>query len=236
MASFGNHCFVQTNTTSNFNTVLKVMQPQTIDASSYPISDVVTWSFFIGRYHLYQGDYANAVPLLSRAFACCPKAYKRNKQLILTYLIPANAMVGTYPKKTLLEQYQLMEYYELIEGVKRGNYAQYQKGLDSFERAFDRGVYLPLRRLTTVLFRNLFKKTALVYASTIGTEKAKTQLPLTAFNAALQLSGYPITPEETACITTNLIATKKVRGYISYEHQLVVLAPGAGAFPSLVSK
>lgn len=213
------------------------MQPQTIDARSYPLSDVVTWSFFIGRYNLYQGDYTNAVPLLSRAFSDCSRAYTRNKQLVLTYLIPANAMIGTYPKKALLEKYQLMEYYELIEGVKRGNYAQFQNAMDQFDRAFDRGVYLPIKRLTSVLFRNLFKKTALVYASTRSeAEKAKPQLPIASFNAALILSGYPTTPEETSCIITNLIATKKVRGYISYEHQLVVLAPGPSAFPSLTTK
>lgn len=213
------------------------MQPQTIDTKSYPVSDVVTWSFFIGRYNLYQGDYANAVPLLRRAFSSCPSSYKRNKQLILTYLIPANAMTGTYPKKALLEQYQLMEYYELIEGVKHGNYKRYQNAMDHFDRAFDRGVYMPLRRLTTILFRNLFKKTALVYASTrTEVEKAKPQLPIMAFNTALTLSGYDTKPEETSCIITNLISTKKVRGYISYEHQLVVLAPGAGAFPSLAIK
>lgn len=211
------------------------MDLQTIDATKYPTCDIVTWGFFMGRYHLYQGDYTKAVPLLAKAFSSCPSSYSRNKQLILTYLIPANAMVGKYPKSTLLDRYKLTEYSDLIEGIKRGNYKLYQDSMDKFERAFDRGVYLPLRRLTIILFRNLFKKTALIYFGTPEgmTPAKKNKLPFTAFNAALAISGYPTSPEEASCIVTNLIAQKKIRGYVSYEHQLIVLADGAAAFPTL---
>lgn len=212
------------------------MQPQTIASPPYPLSDVVTWGFFIGRYNLYQGDYPNAMALLSHAFARCPAKYRRNKQIILTYLLPVYAMLGTYPKKALLEKYQLMEFYEILEGVRTGNYQKYQNAMDSFERALDRGVYLPLRKLTTVLFRNLFKKTALILGSA-QTPPAPhpAKIPISAFETALRVSGYPTSVEETECIVTNLVATKKIRAYISHEHQVLVLA-ATNAFPSLSIK
>jgi len=212
------------------------MQYQTIDSPPYPISDVVTWSFFIGRYHLYQGDYPNAVTLLSQAFSRCPTKYVRNKQTILMYLLPVYAMIGTYPKRELLERYKLMEFYEILGGVRKGNYQQYQDGMDKFERALDRGVYLPLRRLTTVLFRNLFKKTALIIgASQSPPVPHPAKISIAALETALRVSGYPTNVEETECIVTNLVATKKIRAYISHEHQVLVLAK-TDAFPSLRPK
>jgi hypothetical protein len=225
--------YSHSNTTSNFNTVLKVMLPQTIASPPYPISDVVTWGFFIGRHNLYQGDYTNALALLSNAFTRCPAKYRRNKQLILTYLLPVYAMMGTYPKQELLERYQLMQFHDILEGVKTGNYKKYQTAMDLYERALDRGVYLPLRRLTTVLFRNLFKKTALI----LGQDQTPpvqhpAKIAISAFEAVLRASGYPTSTEETECIVTNLVATKKIRAYISHEHQVLVLAK-TDAFPSL---
>lgn len=212
------------------------MQYQTIASPPFPISDVVSWGFFIGRYHLYQGDYPNAAALLSQAFSRCPAKYAHNKQTILMYLLPVNAMIGTYPKRELLERYKLLEFHEILEGVRKGNYRQYQEGMDKFERALDRGVYLPLRRLTTTLFRNLFKKAALI----LGTMQAPNvphpaKISIAALEASLRASGYPTNVEETECIVTNLVATKKIRAYISHEHQVLVLAK-TDAFPSLKPK
>jgi hypothetical protein len=209
------------------------MQNQDISSPPFPICDVVTWNFFMGRYHLYQGDYTNALDLLSKAFSRCSSKYARNKQTILTYLLPVYAMMGTYPKKKLLERYQLMEYYDILEGVKHGNFQLYQDSMDKFERAIDRGVYLPLRRLTTVLFRNLFKRISSILGSMQTPPVAHPpKLPMSALHAGLQVSGYTTTPEETECIVTNLVATKKIRAYISHEHQVLVLAK-SDIFPKL---
>lgn len=218
---------------SNFKIILQLMQHRAITSPPFPVSDLVTWGFFIGRYYLYQGDYAGAVPLLVQAFNRCSRQFTRNKQTILKYLLPAYAYVGTYPKKQLLEQYKLLEFYDILEGVRLGNYKQFNEALELHEATLDRGIHLPLTRLKTILFRNLFKKTAHVLGSLQEppvTYPAK--LPLAALHTALTVSGYDATPEETNCIVSHMISSKRLRGYISYEHKVIVLAK-TGVFTPL---
>lgn len=59
------------------------------------------------------------------------------------------------------------------------------------------------------------------------------QVPIKALEIALRWSGQlDIDTDETHCITVNLIADGQIRGYISYQHQMLVVAK-QNAFPKL---
>ena len=59
-----------------------------------------------------------------------------------------------------------------------------------------------------------------------------TRLPISSVHKALQMSGIDVAVEEAECIIANMIYRGYVKGYISHEKQMVVLA-AKDPFPSL---
>lgn len=56
-------------------------------------------------------------------------------------------------------------------------------------------------------------------------------MPISTLEAALRWSGYEgISTDETHCIVANLIYSGQIRGYISHQHQVLVVAK-VNAFP-----
>ena len=75
--------------------------------------------------------------------------------------------------------------------------------------------------------RNLFKKVALLMKTH--------QIPIDAFLAALRfMQVEDIDNDETQCIIANLIYEGRIKGYISHQHQKLVISKQT-AFPSLAS-
>jgi COP9 signalosome complex subunit 12 len=62
-----------------------------------------------------------------------------------------------------------------------------------------------------------------------------TRIPLSMFHRALATSGTDIVPEEAECLVANMIYKGFMRGYISHEKQMVVLAQ-TGAFPRVIDR
>ena len=59
------------------------------------------------------------------------------------------------------------------------------------------------------------------------------QIPLKAFHAVLDYVQYEdLTPAETECIVANLIFEGRIKGYISHQHQKLVVSK-QNAFPAL---
>jgi len=65
--------------------------------------------------------------------------------------------------------------------------------------------------------------------SWVATGKA-TRIPITLFHTALRISGLDIPEEEAECLVANQIYRNFLRGYISHEKQMVVLA-STNTFP-----
>jgi len=62
-----------------------------------------------------------------------------------------------------------------------------------------------------------------------------TRIPLSMFHSAVRVSGMDVVPEETECLVANMIYKGFVRGYISHEKQMVVLAQ-TSAFPRVADR
>ena len=165
---------------------------------------------------------------LSFAFEHCHKSSKANKRQILTYLIPVKMLLGHMPNRQVLEKYDLMEFDEVVQSVKQGNLLRLNKALDTNEKFFIKaGIYLILEKLKIITFRNLFKKVTLLMKTH--------QVPIDAFSIALKMmQEEDIDQDETECIIANLIYEGKIKGYISHQHQKLVVSK-KDAFPPLAS-
>lgn len=203
-----------------------------IDSSAFkdqfPLPEQITYKYFVGRKAMYDEDYKSADEFLSFAFKYCPKNFPHNKRLILIYLVPVRMLLGYMPQKNILERYDILQFYDLTEALKEGNPRKFDEIIRRHEVFFIRfGVYLLVERLKYIVYRNLFKRVYLI--------KQTHQLDLNAFCAALQFSGEDeVGIHETHCIVSNLILNGRIKGYISLNHNKLVVSK-QNPFPPLKS-
>ena len=192
----------------------------------YPTAQQVTYKYYVGRKYMFDNDFKAAETYLSYAFERCHKESTANKRSILIYLIPVKMLLGTMPKRAVLEKYDLLQFGEVVEAVKQGNLLRLNEALEANEKFFiDSGIFLILEKLKITTYRNLFKKVALLVKTH--------QIPIEAFVVALKaMKVEDIDSEETQCILANLIYEGKIKGYISHQHQKLVVSKQQ-AFPPL---
>ena len=100
------------------------------------------------------------------------------------------------------------------------------ESLEKNEKFFIKcGIYLILEKLKVITYRNLFKKVTILMKTH--------QIPIEAFLVALRMMKVEdIDADETQCIIANLIYEGKIKGYISHQHQKLVVSK-QNAFPAL---
>uniref|UniRef100_A0A2L2YAG1 PCI domain-containing protein 2 homolog n=1 Tax=Parasteatoda tepidariorum TaxID=114398 RepID=A0A2L2YAG1_PARTP len=198
----------------------------------YPVAQRVTYKYFVGQQQMFQSKFKLADENLTFAFLHCHRGSKRNKQLILIFLITVKMVLGVMPSMYLLQKYDLMQFAEVAKAVRDGDLQRFGNALEASEDFFIKwGIRLVLEKLKIIIYRNLFKKVYLLLQTHI--------IPVGAFKAALNFrkeyqDDDPIEEEEVLCILSNLIQENKMKGYISYQHLKVVLSK-QNAFPPLSS-
>lgn len=192
----------------------------------FPLGQRLTYKFFVGRKAMFDSDYKSADEHLTYAFEHCHKQSTKNKRLILTYLVPVKMLLGYMPKQSLLEKYNLMEFWELVEAVKQGHLQKLETVMSKHEIFFiGAGIYLIVEKLKLLAYRNLFKK---VWVA-LNTHQIGVQDLVT----ALEMYGVEdIDMDETECLVANLIFEGKIKGYISHQHKKLVISK-QNPFPRL---
>jgi len=192
----------------------------------FPKSELVTYRYFVGRKYMFDYSFKEAEEYLRYAFEKCDMRKRKNKRLILIYLIPVKMLLGQMPKESLLQKYDLLQFKGVMSSVKEGNLHQLNKELNQHEKTFiNWGIFLILEKLKIITYRNLFKKVSLLMKTH--------QISIEAFTTALKLMGEDdVDNDETACIIANLIYEAKIKGYISHQHQKLVVSK-QNAFPPL---
>ena len=64
----------------------------------FPISHQIVYKFYVGRQAMFENDYETAAKYFEFAFQNCPNMYKKNKKIILVYLIPVNMLRGKFKR------------------------------------------------------------------------------------------------------------------------------------------
>ena len=175
---------------------------------------------------MFDNNFKEAEEYLKFAFEHCHKASRANKRSILIYLIPVKMLLGQMPSSQILRKYDLLQFQEVVLGVKQGNLLRLNAAMEANEKFFIKcGIYLILEKLTVITYRNLFKKVHILVKTH--------QIPIDAFLVALRMMKVEdIDQDETQCIIANLIYEGKIKGYISYQHQKLVVSKN-NAFPAL---
>lgn len=198
---------------------------------AFPQAHQVIYKFYVGRQAMFENDFNTAAEYFTYAFANCPSKFKRNKRLILVYLIPVNMLRGYMPARRLLLNYDLEPFAQIVDAVKSGNMIKFNEDMLEYEDFFiENGVYLFLEKLRMTTYRNLFK--------TVARLLGVTQIPIEAFVEALKYLRDEAAADNDACqcILANLIYEGKIKGYISYKHnKLVISRDFKIAFPRLSS-
>ncbi|KAJ3413220.1 COP9 signalosome (CSN) subunit [Chytridiales sp. JEL 0842] len=203
----------------------------------YPIAHVVTFQYYTGVMAFYSEHYKKAEEHLMFCLQRCrakgpnPTVYKKNKGLILNYLIPARLLAGHVPHPDLLKKYPTLQrtYGGLIDAVGKGDVGGFDKILAEKERELiRRGTYLAVERCRFMCFRNLARRTWVIK------EKAN-RIEFSAFQTAVRTSGVKnVEMEEIECMLANLIDKGLMKGYMSHEKLTLVLS-NKDPFPSATS-
>ncbi|KFB38710.1 AGAP008498-PA-like protein [Anopheles sinensis] len=203
-----------------------------IDSSNFKenfsLAQRITYKYLAGRKSMYDSNFKSAEEYLTFAFENCPRRFTKNKRLILIYLTPVKMLLGYMPRKEILERYNLLQFHDLAAAVKEGNVRKFDEAIRRHEMfLINAGVYLIVEKLKIITYRNLIKKVYLILETH--------QIDMDAIHTALQFSGVEdVSIDETHCIVANLIYEGRIKGYISYQHNKLVISK-QNAFPNVVA-
>nr|XP_018896731.1 PREDICTED: PCI domain-containing protein 2 [Bemisia tabaci] len=211
---------------------LNLMKPliRAIDSSpfkeKFSKAQQITYKYFVGRKATFDSEYALANEYLTYAFEKCHKSMRKNKRLILIYLVPVKLLLGYMPTKAVLEKYDLTSLWEVAEAVKCGRLNNLNRAMEKHQSFFIKsGIYLILEKLKLIAYRNLFKRAYLQVKNHV--------VPMQVLLAAAQIvDNEPVEMDDVHCLVANMIHSGKIKGYISLAHQKLVLSK-VDAFPKL---
>uniref|UniRef100_A0A8C5CPE3 PCI domain-containing protein 2 n=1 Tax=Gadus morhua TaxID=8049 RepID=A0A8C5CPE3_GADMO len=203
-----------------------------IDSSTlkdeYSMAQRVTYKYYVGRKAMFDSDFKPAEECLSFSFQHCHRSSQKNKRMILIYLLPVKMLLGHMPTLQLLRKYDLMQFADVTKAVREGNLLLLTEALARHETFFIRcGIFLILEKLKIITYRNLFK--------TVYQLLRSHQLPLEAFLVCLRMMKVDgLDLDEVQCLLANLIYMGHIKGYISHQHQKLVVSK-QNPFPPLSS-
>lgn len=134
--------------------------------SLYPAAQRVTFLYYLGRFNFSNHHYHRAALCLQEAYLQTPSQLVSHRTNILTYLIPANLLLGRFPSGVLLSRPEAQQslkpvFFPICQAIRSGNFAQFQAHLAANETwLFEKGLLLTLtNRLRPLLWRALSRKT-----------------------------------------------------------------------------
>ncbi|KAK5205359.1 COP9 signalosome (CSN) subunit [Exophiala xenobiotica] len=234
--------------TRNVIRALEASQPDLPPLELFPKSHRCTFKYYRGVIDFLQEHYTDAEANLTEALNLCHKASLRNREQILTYLIPAH-VVNTHqlPTASVLAPHPTLVsiFTPLFTAIRTGSLAQFDDALSNAEpELVRRRIYLTLERTRDICLRNLFRKVFLA----AGWEESKdaatgevtgkirrTRIRIEEFEAAMRVGSKGATDvmmerDEVECFLANMIYKNLMKGYIARDRGIVVLSK-AGAFP-----
>ncbi|KAH9417741.1 PCI domain-containing protein 2 [Dermatophagoides pteronyssinus] len=228
--------YFKINKLNLYKPLVRALENANID-EHFTLAERVTYSYFTGMKSLYDSDYRKADRLLSFAFEQCQRKMDKNRRIILIFLIPVKMLYsGCMPTKTILQQYDLLQFDSLCAAIREGNLYEFDQAIETNSEFFyNYGIYFTLEKLKILVYRNIFKKVAKI----VQTHQIALQYFVDAINYyqsnrnRIELADDDkITLEEIHCLLANLIADNKLKGYISLQHQKLVISK-QNPFPKL---
>jgi nuclear mRNA export protein PCID2/THP1 len=216
------------------NLTRTVNAPGFIDfETSFPVAHRVTYKYFVGRLHLYEDRYEEAVECLTYAVERIPPEFEVNKRLLLLYLIPAKILRGSLPSRTLLARYNMLWFVDITRALRSGNLSLFTSAVNKHESFFIRkGLYLAIEKMRSLVYRSLCQK---LYQARVALKKKDPhKVKLSEYQMSLHMCDSSASENEVECILANLIYNGFVKGYLSHKFGYLVLSTST-PFPQLIT-
>ncbi|KAE9387105.1 hypothetical protein BT96DRAFT_867565 [Gymnopus androsaceus JB14] len=213
--------------------ILKALEAnQDIPAlTHYPRSHQVTFRYYIGMLHFLSEEYAKAEEELTLAFYQCHVDAQANQERILAYLLPLRLLKGHLPSDELMQRFPVLSqvFSPFVTAIRMGDIASFERALETWEpKLVELSLMLTVERARELCLRGLFRRVW------VASDKSS-RIPISMFHCSLRISGMDVVQEEAECLVANMIYKGFMRGYISHEKQMVVLAM-TNPFPRLADR
>ncbi len=109
------------------------------------MGQMVTYKYFSGRLCLFEDNFSAAEEHLEYAYNLCPYNANHNKRCILRYLIPIKLYRGKFPSIQLLQEYKLVEFINVVDGIRKGDLRVFNNALLEYQHLFIRYVVISYR-------------------------------------------------------------------------------------------
>ncbi|KAI1826458.1 hypothetical protein F4861DRAFT_497310 [Xylaria intraflava] len=136
--------------------------------SFYPAAQRVTYLYYLGRFHFINNHFKRASLCLEAAYIQIPASFQKHRQLILTYWVPCNMLLGRLPSQTLIQRPEAQSighiFSPFAQAIRTGNHLLFQHALEVHEDwLLRKGLLLTLTyRLRPLLWRSLSRRTFLL--------------------------------------------------------------------------
>lgn len=216
--------YFRLNSISLSKTILRSLAATSSDMPTlelFPKSHQVTYKYYLGVINFLEEDYARAEEELETAYGMCHVGQSKNRQLILTYLIPTKMITKhQLPSRDLLQAHPALSalFTPICTAVRTGNIKALDDALATGEAEFvKRRVYLTLERSRDVTIRNLFRKVFIAggfmpLKEGETTPMRRTRIPISEFATAMWIAGAEVSDgeggidsDEIECAIANMI-------------------------------
>ncbi|KAF8138995.1 hypothetical protein EV363DRAFT_1208984 [Boletus edulis] len=223
-------CYFRVKRISLSKNILRALDanPDIPPLAAYPRSHQVTYRYYLGMLSFLNEDYAKAEQELTLAFYHCHIQAHRNQERILTCLIPLRILRGHLPSRILLDRFSVLDelFSPFIAAIRTGDITAFDAALDHWERRLvELNLWITIEKARELCIRGLFRRVW------VACDKS-TRIPVSMFHNSLRISGNDVSVDEAECFVANMIHKGYMRGYISHEKQMIVLA-STSAFPRL---
>lgn len=203
--------------------------------SQLPTSITITFCYYSARMSILENKIDIASNYLELAYSLlshCDSQYEQRRQ-ILILLVPIRIQKNSIPSPTFLLQSGLWNIYgRLVHALVCGNpdvfVAELEKRVSFFAH---RHLMFLMFRLKLDVVRNLVQQDLQSHADYVDTQGEsstlkRNMLPLTSLEKSLNVS-----TNECVATAAVLICQSKIKGYVSHQHEVLVLSKD-GPFPS----
>ncbi|KAJ7937068.1 hypothetical protein B0H13DRAFT_2424303 [Mycena leptocephala] len=234
-------CYFKVKRISLTKNIIKVLENNAdIPALElYPRSHQVTYRYYIGMISFLNEEFV-------KARRCIPASHvishheQAEQELTLAFYHchahprvphPLRILRGHLPSDELMYRFPVLAdvFAPFVTAIRTGDIAAFDSALELREaRLIELNLLLTVEKARELCLRGLFRRVWV--ASAKGT-----RIPLSMFHCALRISGIKVDIEEAECLVANMVYKGFMRGYISHEKQMVVLA-STNAFPRLADR
>ncbi|EAK88143.1 Csn12p/Rpn3p family protein; component of the COP9 signalsome [Cryptosporidium parvum Iowa II] len=224
-------CCMQLRNMQMASTFLKHIESSNINRNRVPKGPMVLFCYFLGKLYMQQDRFVLAEEQLIWAFGNSGKNNKL-KRNILECLIPVKFRLGFIPNISLLKKYNLEHYFEISKAILQGNIKRFDAAIEKYSSLFiNHGTILCIEKVKFILYRNLMRRIRNWCRKNLKGDPNK--LTFSVFDAGFKWQSDELfDQQEMACICANLIKLGYIKGYISWEHQVIVFSVN-DPFPKL---